>query len=148
MRDLGHGLDIDQLEHRVGRRLEEQGAGVGPHRRLPGVEIAAIDQRGLDAEAGQKILDDIAAAAEQRSGRDHVIAGLEVAEHRRGDRRHAGRRAARRFGAFEQAHALLEHGHGGIGVAAIDEAFLVALEAGLGLLGAVIDVARVEEDRL
>src|SRR5262249_38957272 len=35
----------------------------------------------------------------------------------------------------------------GIGVAAIDEAFLVALESGFGLFGAVIDITRVEEDR-
>ena len=48
----------------------------------------------------------------------------------------------------ERAHARLEHGHRGIGVAAIDEAFLVALEARLGLLGALIDVARIEEDGL
>src|SRR4029079_4916686 len=50
--------------------------------------------------------------------------------------------------AFERAHALLEHVDGRIGIAAVDEAFLVALEAALGLLGVIVDVAGVEEDGL
>src|SRR5262249_47834496 len=76
-----------------------------------------------------------------------MVSGFEVAEQRPGDRSHAARRAARRFGALKRTHARLEHGHCGIGVAAIDEAFLVALESGFGLFGAVIDITRVEEDR-
>ena len=144
--DLRHGLDIHQLEHGIGRRLEEEGAGVGPDRLLPSLEVAPVDQRGLDAVARQQILDDVAAAAEQSAGRDDVIAGLQMAQQRRGDGGHAARRAARGIGAFQRAHARLEHGHGGVGVAAIDIAVLVALEAGFGLLGARIDVARVEED--
>ena len=148
MRDLGHRLDIDQLEHRVGRRLEEHRAGVRPHRCLPGGKIASVDQRRLDAEARQQVFDDIAAASEQGPGRHHMVAGLEKREQRRVDRSHAARGAARRFRAFERAHALLEHVDGGIGIAAIDEAFLVALEAALGLLGVIIDVAGVEEDGL
>ena len=95
LRDLGHALDIDQLEHGIGRRLEEEGARVGPDRRFPGVEIAPVDQRGLDAVARQQILDDIAAAAEQRARRDHMIAGLQMAEQRSGDGGHAARGAAR-----------------------------------------------------
>src|SRR6516165_617587 len=63
------------------------------------------------------------------------------------DRRHAARSASCGFGAFERTHPFLEHVHGGIGIAAIDEAFFVALEPRLGLLGGCIDVARVEEDR-
>ena len=55
-------------------------------------------------------------------------------------------RAASR--AFQRAHPRLEHADGRVGIAAIDEAFLVALEARLGLLGAVIDIAGVEEDGL
>jgi len=77
-----------------------------------------------------------------------MIARLKMTEQGRGDRGHAARRAARRRSAFERAHARLEHGDRGVGVAAIDEAFLVALESGFGLLGAVIDVAGIEEDGL
>ena len=93
---------------------------LGLHRRFPGGEVAPVDQRRLDAVARQQILDDVAAAAEQRARRDHMIAGLEMAKQRRGDGGHAARRAARGVGAFERAHARLEHGDGRVGVAAID----------------------------
>ena len=63
--DLRHALDVDQLEHGVGRRLEEEGARVGLDRRLPGGEIAAVDQCRGDAVARQQVLHDIAAASEQ-----------------------------------------------------------------------------------
>src|SRR5262245_1622457 len=71
-----------------------------------------------------------------------------MTEKRRRDGSHAARGAARGGRAFERAHARLEHGDGRVGVAAIDKALFVALETGLGLLGAVIDVARIEKDRL
>src|SRR5262245_1736241 len=77
-----------------------------------------------------------------------MIAGLEMTEKRRGDGGHAARRAACGGRAFKRAHARLEHGDGRVGVAAINEALFVALEAGLGLLGAVIDVAGIEKDGL
>jgi hypothetical protein len=70
-----------------------------------------------------------------------MVSGLEKREHRRRDRSHAACRAARGFRPFQRAHAPLEHVDRGIGIAAIDETFLVALEAALGLLGVVIDVA-------
>ena len=75
-----------------------------------------------------------------------MVAGLEMAEQRGGDGGHAARGAARGGRAFKRTHATFEHGHGGVGVAAIDVAVLVALEARLGLLGALIDIAGVEED--
>ena len=110
--------------------------GVGPHGALPGVDVAAVDQRGGDAEARAQRLDDVAAGAEQRARGDDVIAGLEEAQQRGGDGRHAGGGGARGLGALQQAHALLEHGDGRIGEAAVDEARVLVLEARLGLLGA------------
>src|SRR6478736_2674638 len=77
-----------------------------------------------------------------------MFSGIEMTHQRCRNRRHAARGAARGFSAFQRAHARLEHGHGGIGVATIDKAFLIPLEAGLGLLGGCINVARVEEDGL
>ena len=127
---------------------KKNGLGVGPHGLAPGVEVAAVDQRRCDAEARQQVLHHIEARAEQRLGGDHVIAGLEEAQQRRRHRRHAGRRGARGLGALEQLHALLEHGDRRVGVARIDEAAGLALEALLGLLGAVVDVALGQEQRL
>ena len=105
-----------------------------PHRLPPGVEVGAVDQRRGDAEARQELGDHIVAGAEQRARGDDMVAGLQVAEQRRRHRRHAARHGAARLRAFQQAHALLEHGDGRIGVARIDEARILALEARLGRL--------------
>ncbi len=142
------GGDVDDFERRIGRGFEEKGLGVRPHRVAPLLEVGAVDQRRGDAEARQIILDDIAAGAEQRLRRDHVVAGLELADQRQRDGRHAGRGGARGFGAFERRHALFEHGHGRIGEARILEARLFVLEAALGLRGAVVDIALGQKQRL
>ena len=77
-----------------------------------------------------------------------MVAGLQVAKQRRGDGGHAARDGERGLRAFEQAHALLEHGDGRVGVARIDEARILALEARLGRLGVGIDEALGQEQRL
>ena len=61
-----------------------------------------------------------------------MVAGPNLAHQRGGDGRHAGRGGARRFGALERAHALLEHRHGRIGEARKLVALVLALEAPLG----------------
>ena len=143
--DLGHGLDVDQLQHGIGRCLEEEGLRVRRHGSLPGRQIAPVDKGRCDAVARQEIFHDIEAAAEQRAARNDVVARLEVAQERGCHGGHAARRAAGGFRAFKRAHALLEHGDGRVRVAAIDIAVRLAFEAGFGLLGAVIDIARVEK---
>ena len=112
------------------------------------VEIGAVDQRRGDAEARQPILDHPAAGAEQRLGGDDMVAGLHQAHQRGRHGRHAGRGRARGFGAFERRHALLEHAHGRVGVARIDVARDLAGKARLALLGASVDIALREEQRL
>ena len=74
-----------------------------------------------------------------------MVAGAEVADQGGGDGGHAARGAARGFRAFQPAHALLEHRHRRVGVARIDEARIVALEAGLGRLGIGVDEALGQE---
>ena len=143
-----HGGDVDEVERRIGRRLEEERLGVGLHGALPGGRVAAVDQRAGDAEARTQLLRHVEARAEHGARGDDVVAGLEEAQQRGGDGRHAGGGGARGFGAFQQPHALLEHGDGGIGEARIDEARVLVLEAGLGLLGAVVDERLGEEQRL
>ena len=147
--DLGDRGDVDDFERRIGRAFEEAAPWSSSLTACPPLaEVGAVDQRRGDAVARQQLLDDVAARAEQRLRRDDVVAGLEVAEEDGGDRRHAARRRPRGPGAFEKPHALLEHGDGRVGVARIDEAGLLALEARRRLLGAVVDVALGQEDRL
>ena len=135
--DFRHAGDIDDVERRVGRRLEEEGAGVGLDGRLPLTEVAAIDEGELDAEARTQVLDDVAAGAEHGLGGDDVLAVIEAGQDRCRDRGHPGCRGARVFRTFQQPHAFLEHRHGRIAEAGVLEARIGAQEPRLGLLGAV-----------
>ena len=148
VQDVGDGGDVDHLQRRIGRAFEEGGLGVGADRRLPGGEIGSLDQRRGDAETRQQLLDDVKTRAEQRPRGDDMVAGLELAHQRRGHRRHAAGGGARRLGALEQRHALLEHRDGRIGEARIDEARRVAFEARLRLRHRVVEIALGEEQRL
>ncbi|MGY3353856.1 hypothetical protein ACVWZK_000519 [Bradyrhizobium sp. GM0.4] len=53
MRDLGNAGNVEHVERRIGRALQEERLGVRLHGALPLVEIEAVDQRGLDAVARQ-----------------------------------------------------------------------------------------------
>ena len=80
--------------------------------------------------------------------RHDVVAGFQRRQHRGGDRRHAGRGRAAGLGAFERDHALLEHRNRRIGVARIDVAGVLSLEARLAQLGSLVDIALREEQTL
>jgi hypothetical protein len=112
--DLRHGRDVDHLERRIGRAFQEEHLGFRPHGGAPRAEVGAVDEGRGNAEARQQLGDHIAARPEQRPRRDDVVAGAQLPHERRRHRRHAGRRGARRLGAFKRRHAPLEHGHGRI----------------------------------
>ena len=102
--DLGDRRDVDHFERRVGRAFEEEHLRVRPHRLLATASRSLPSTSvEVDAVSRQQLLDHVAAGAEQRPGRDDMVAGLEVAEEgRRSPRpcRVAVARAA--LGAFEQ----------------------------------------------
>jgi hypothetical protein len=111
-------------------------------RSLPSTKVVVMP------EARQHGLQDIAAGAEQGAGGYDVIARLQSCQEHGGDSRHAGSGGARHRRAFEQRHALFEHGNGGIGDATILIAWALALEAGSGLFGVLIGIAGGEDQRL
>ena len=80
---------------------------------------------------------------EPNSARDghHAVAGLQMREQRRVDRRHAGRGGAAGFRAFDQAQPLLQHRQRRIGEARILVVIDGAGERALGLFRIVVDVA-------
>src|SRR3712207_8294200 len=58
----------------------EEHLGLGPDRRAPLVEVRAVDEGRGDAEAGQELLADEAAGAEELARRDDVVAGAQLPE--------------------------------------------------------------------
>lgn len=48
VRQLGDGGDIHQVEHRIRRAFQQDRLGRLRQRRLPGLQIAALHERGLD----------------------------------------------------------------------------------------------------
>ena len=146
--DRGHCSDVDQFQRRVGRRLDEDQLGVFLHRPREVLGIATVDQRRGHAEARHQILDHIAAATEQRPRCNDVVAGPDLAHHRVGHRRHAGRKRPRRFGALEQRHPVLEHVHRRVGEARVVVPLDLVEEQILGVLRTRIGIAGVEEQRL
>ena len=145
---VGDGLDVDELQRGIGRRLDEDAARAGLQRVAPLIQIGTVDELRRDAIARQQFLDDVAAGPEQRARGDDAIAGAHLAHDRGVHRGHAGGKRARGRCAFELAHALFEHRHRRIAVAAVDVAGIEILESGLRRLGVVIDVARGEIDGL
>ena len=148
VREVAHRLDVDDVEHRVGGRFEQHGLRRLRQRLLPLREVAAVDELALDAVLGQQLVHDVVARAEQLARRDDAVAGLEQRQQGEEHRRHAGRGGAAGLGAFERGEAVLEHRDGRIAEARILEVRALALEGRLGLLGAVVGVARGQEERL
>ncbi len=141
---LGQGADggdVGHLQQRIGRAFDEEHLGVGPHGRAPGGDVRPRHQAGLDAESRRPIVEDPAAGAEHGLGAHQMIAGPQQSGQGQVHRRHARGRAAAGLRAFQQGQPVLEHLHRRIGVARIDKARVVAGEAPIGGLGAVIDEA-------
>ena len=103
MHDFGDSRDVDEFERWIGRRFEERRPGVRAQSLPPGVQIGAVDKGRGDPETRQKILDHIEARAEQGPRGDDVVARLELAHQRGGDRGHSARGRARRLGASSSA---------------------------------------------
>ena len=138
---FGHRRQVHQVQHRVRRRFQKHhGRGAG-QRAGPAVQIAAIDEFMGDAVTAEQIGHDPVTGAEQRAAGHHMVAGLQVAEHRRMHCGHAGRGQPAGFGAFQQAQPLLQHRQGGVGEAAVLEPVDLVFERGFRLGRVVIDEA-------
>ena len=68
-----------------------------------------LTKRRGDAEARQRMRQEIDGAAVERGRGDDVVAGIEQRRDRQMQRRHAARRADRADAAFQRGEPLLEH---------------------------------------
>ena len=108
-RDLGDGRDVDDLEHRIGGRLEPYEARVGPHRGSHLCGVAHVHERSLEAPLLHDLVEDAERASVDVVTAEHVVAGLQAEQDRGGRRASAAERDAV-LGAFERGEAALERG--------------------------------------
>ena len=66
MGDRGDAFDVQHVVLRVGDGLTEERLGDGPRRRPPGLGIVGVlDEGDLDAELGQRVVEQVVGAAVQ-----------------------------------------------------------------------------------
>ncbi len=144
-RDAG---DVEDVDLRVGDGLAEERLGVGPHGRPPRIQVVGVlDEADLDAELGQRVVEQVVrAAVEPRAGHD-VVAGVGEVEDRERLGGLTGGQEQRRDPAFERGDALLDDVLGRVHDPGVDVAGLGEAEQRGGVLGAVERVRRGLVDR-
>ena len=148
MGQVRQGADVGHFRQGIGGGLQEQQPGVRAHGGRPGIQACQVHVTGLDAKAGQILVEQDRGAAKDGPRRDDVIPGLQQPQTGGKDGRHARGRGHAAFPAFQGRQTLLEGLDRGVGEAGIDVAGLVPAEARRRLGGAGEDEAGGGEDGL
>src|SRR5439155_10240589 len=119
-RDRRHGWNVEHVESRVAERLAEKESRTGPDSAPPVVEVSGIDESRLDAEALERIAEEVVRAAIERSRGNDVVARAHERRHREVQCRLAGSSSDRADAALERRHPLLEHRYRRVGDARVD----------------------------
>lgn len=108
MRGLGDGLEVGHVVPRVADALDVDGLGAVVDGGGEVLGRVALDELGLDAEAGQQHLELVVRPAVEVRRRDDVVAGAREGRDRNELCGLARRRRERRHAALEGRDALLE----------------------------------------
>ncbi len=144
----GHVRDVENVDLGVGDGLGEEGLGVRPHRGPPAVQaVGVLDEADLDAQLGQRVVEQVVRAAVEPGAGHDVVAGAGQVEDGEGLGGLARGQQQRGDAAFECGDALLDDVGGGVTDAGVDVARLGQPEQGGGVVGAVEGVGRGLVDR-
>ena len=143
----GHLRDIENFQARIADGLGDQQPGLWPDRGAKAVEIARLDEGGGDAEARQRMGQEINAAAIERSRRNDVIAGAEQRRDGKMHRRHAACGADGADAVFERRQPLFQHRRRRIGNPRVNVAGAFQIEQAGGVIGIVEHIRRGLIDR-
>jgi hypothetical protein len=122
---FGEGEDV---EARVAEAFAVEGLGVRLHGLAEVLGIVAVDERDLDAQLGQGVVEEVVGASVELGDRDDVVARAGDVEYGRGDGRLAGGVGERARAAFEGREALLEDIRRRVHDAGVDVAELLQAE--------------------
>ena len=135
---LRQRVDVRNVAVGVAERFNIDGARVVPNRRLDRRKIVNVNEACRDAEVGERMRQQIIAAAVDRLLHDEVTAVLPERLQRVVDRRCAGGKRQSRDAALKGCDASLQHVLRGVGQSAVDVACVGKAEAG-GCMGAVAE---------
>ena len=147
MRDLRDGRNIQHFEAGIADGLADHQPRVRLDRGAKFVERARLDEGRGDAEARQRMRQQIDRAAIERGGGDDMVAGIHQRCDRKMQRGHAARGADRADAVFQRRQPLLEHGRGRVGNAGIDVAGALQVEQRCGVVGILKHVGSGLVDR-
>ena len=120
----------------------------GPDRRAPGVQVVGVlDEADLDADLGQRVVEQVVGAAVESRARHDVVARVGEVEDREVLSGLTGRQEQCRDAALERRDALLDDVLGRVHDPGVDVAGLGKAEQRGGVLGAVERVGRGLVDR-
>ncbi|MDQ1113057.1 hypothetical protein QE418_002505 [Microbacterium testaceum] len=138
VRRVGDRADVEDVDLGVADGLGEEQLRVRSDRGAPllGV-VLVLDERGLDAELGEGVLEEVVGAAVDRARRDDVVAGLCDVEHGEGLGRLAAGDEEGAGAALEARDALLDDVLRGVLDARVDVAELGQREEVRGVVGVV-----------
>ena len=143
----GDGGNVQHVDPRVADRLAEEQLRVRPRRALKVPRVGRLDEGGLDAEAPQRVVQQVVGAAVDR-GRGHdVVAGGE--DRRRGEVEGglAGGGGDRADAALERRDPFLEHGDRRVRDPRVDVPGFLQVEQPRGVVRVAEHVGRRVVDR-
>ena len=141
----GDRFDVDHGLHRIRGRLEEHCFRGSRQRLLPLVEVFSVDEVGVNAPAGEQLVKDQKAGAEQPPSGDYPVAGLQDRCERIENRSHSARRSPGCLCTLEQPQPLFEHRNCRVAVSRVDVAFGLSGKGSFRLFCGRVDVAGGQE---
>ena len=137
VRNLRNGVDIGDIGIRVAQRLDEHNLRILLDGAFDLLQVLRIHEGGLDAELGQRMLQQVRGAAVDGLLGHHMVAGLRQRLDDIRDSGSTGCDGQAGHTAFQGSDAVLEHALRGIRQTAVDVAGIAQAEAVGRVLGAV-----------
>ncbi len=149
MRDLGNPGDVEHFKAGIADGLADHEPRVRFDRGADSIEVARLDEGGRDAEARQRMRQQIDGAAIERGRRHDVVAGIEQGRDGEMHRGHAACGRDRADAVFQRGEPLLQHRDRRIRNPRVDVPGAFEVEQRRGVIGILEHVGRglVDRDR-
>ena len=135
--DCRDGVDIRDVGMRVAERLDKDELRVALDGRLDTLEVVRVNERGLDAESAERMLQQVESTAVNRALGNHMVPAAGESRDGVGDGSSARSDCESGCTAFQGGNALFQDALGRVGDTAVDVTASLQNEAVGGVLGIV-----------